>query len=144
MEPADVLRHRSPPGDRERQEQRVQPRVVESLADVLTRADYHALFADRNRGQLRGNSLPFLLAAASAEHDDVADVLDQLSGKPVQVVLAFGQNQRRPARLYDLDYVIENRSIARFVLNEFRVERLELDSCSLHQVELGRTPSAGR
>ncbi len=51
MQSADVLRDRSMPGDRKRQEQGVEPGVVESLADVAARCQEHAILVGWNRGQ---------------------------------------------------------------------------------------------
>jgi len=51
VEPAAVLDERSLPGDRQRQEQRVQAGIVKALADLATSCEQAALLGGRNTRQ---------------------------------------------------------------------------------------------
>ena len=53
VEAAGVLHQRALPRDRQRQEQRVEPRVVEALADVPPRREEQSLLVVRDAAQLR-------------------------------------------------------------------------------------------
>jgi hypothetical protein len=57
MQPACVLHERPLPGDRQREKQRVEARIVEALADVAAGGQDQPLLAGRDRGKLVSGSV---------------------------------------------------------------------------------------
>ena len=71
VQPARVLSDRATPRHGQRQEQRVQARVVESLAHVLARRQDHPPLIGWNRGQSISDGLPLLLAHPRSQDHEV-------------------------------------------------------------------------
>ena len=70
MESARVLRDRASPRDRQRQKQRVQARIVESLSDVFAGGKNDSCFIARDGCQPIGHGLPLLLTHPRSQYDD--------------------------------------------------------------------------
>lgn len=94
MQPAGVLRNGAAPRDGQRQEQRVQARVVKTLADVLARGQDDPGLIPRNRGQAIAERLSVLLALARAQHDQMANALDELVLQAVEMIVALSEHER--------------------------------------------------
>jgi hypothetical protein len=92
MKPAGVLRDRSPPGDRKRQKQRVQTRIVESFANVLASREDDSPFVARDSCETFTDRLPLLLAHASAQHDNMIDARRQLVFEAIEVLISLRQD----------------------------------------------------
>ena len=89
MQPPGVLHQRSAPGNRHGQEQRIQPAIVESLADVTPGRQYEALLIGP-KGVQRVQRLPArLLAHASPEYDQMLGKPTQTIGKEVEMIPAL-------------------------------------------------------
>ena len=77
MQPAGALRDRSSPRDRKRQKQRVQTRIVESLANVFASREDDSSFVARDGRETLVDRLPLLLPAG-AQDDNVIDARRKL------------------------------------------------------------------
>ena len=73
VKPSRILRNRSMRGHRQRQKQCVQPRIIESLADVTASRENDSSFFRGNRGELGGHGFSLFLSHAASQHDDVAN-----------------------------------------------------------------------
>lgn len=71
MKASSVLDQGTPPGDRHREEQRVEARVVEAFADVTARREHEARFIRRNTSEPFQGPAPFLRPGSAAKDDDV-------------------------------------------------------------------------
>lgn len=71
MKTAAVLNERALSRYRHRQEQCIEPRIIESLADVASRREKDALLSVGNRGEFGSDAASFLFAHPPLEHDDV-------------------------------------------------------------------------
>jgi hypothetical protein len=89
MQPAGVLRDRPPPRDRKRQKQRVQTRVVESLANVLASRKDDSPFVTRNGCETLIDRLSLLLAHSGAQDDNVINARRQLVFEVVDVLISL-------------------------------------------------------
>ena len=76
-------------------EQRVQPRVVEALADVPPSREEEPLLVRRDRGELRAHG-PFAFAHPALEHDQVPRDAREPAREVLEVVLALREEDRRP------------------------------------------------
>ena len=110
VQSADVLGNRSAPGNGQRQEQGVQPRVVETFADVSSGGKQYPLLVLGNGRQAGDQSPGFLGPRAAAKHDEVANARRQLGGQAIEMLVAFGQHQGRTAFPHRLHDFIANRS----------------------------------
>jgi len=93
MQPSDVLSNRPSPGDRQRQKQRVQPRIVESLANVLASRQDDATFVQRDSRQPFGRCSPLLLAHSASQHHDMRDAPGECAFETIEVLVTFGQHK---------------------------------------------------
>ena len=94
MKPAGVLDQRSPPRHGKRQEERIQPRVVEALADVASGREDEALLTLRNPGEPLLHGAPLLGAHAASQDDEMSREALQPARQEVQVVLPFREKDR--------------------------------------------------
>ena len=92
MQPARVLRDRSPPRDRKRQKQRVQTWVVKSLANVLAGREDDSPFLPRDGCETVIDRLALLLAHAGAQDHNVINARRQLVFEAVEVLIALRQD----------------------------------------------------
>src|SRR5216684_5533502 len=127
MQPSDVLRNRSPPRDRQRQEQRVQARIVESLSDVFASRQDDATFFPWDGRQPFGLYLSLLLPHSTSKDHDVTNVRGKLTLKTCEVLVAFCEHERRSPVTHGLHDLVGNRSIPGLVINQELVKRLELN-----------------
>ena len=96
MEAPGVLREPTPPRERRRQEKRVEPRVVEPLAEERPGGDERAPLPRRHGGDLGGRGGELLRAEAADELEDVRDAaLAQRGGERGDVVAAVGEDDGR-------------------------------------------------
>ena len=91
MKPAGVLHEGALPGDGHRQEQGIEPRVVESFANVAASGKHESWFVVRDGGQGREGSAPLGRRHASLENDEMASTSLKAVGKVLEMVLALGQ-----------------------------------------------------
>ena len=94
MEPASVLGDRPAPRNRKRQEQRVQPRVVESLAHVLAGCQDDARFLAWDGRQAVCDGLSLLLAQPGAQDHEVAHLLGEPALEAIHVVVPLREHER--------------------------------------------------
>ena len=128
MQPAGVLRDCSSPRDRKRQKQRVQTRIVESLANVLASREDDSPFMARDGCETLIDRLPLLLAHAGAQDDNVINARRQLVFEAVEVLIALRQDQRRTPIANRVDDVLADSSSSRLVVDQLLVERLKFDA----------------
>ena len=77
MQPTGILSKDSAPGNRHGQKQGVEPRIVESLAEIATRRHQDPFLARRNCGQGFGRRPQLPSAHAATENDDILRELRQ-------------------------------------------------------------------
>ena len=128
VQTTDVLRDGAAPGYRQRQKQRIQPRVVETFADVAPRGQQHARLAFRNARELLGRRVQFLGSSAAVQRDHILHMRCQSIGQGLQVLLAFRQEQRGTAIPQSLQNVIADHPIAILIRDQFLIERVKLQS----------------
>jgi hypothetical protein len=120
METAGVLNERALPSDGHRQEQRVEPRIVEAFAYVASGREHQSRFVI---GKLC--EVPEGVAACAArdpamEHDEVWQILAKRLRKPIEMVAPFRQDHHRASlvkqvasvRGYELKPVVVRRNAA--------------------------------
>src|SRR4029453_8959135 len=73
VKPSRILRNRSMPGYRLRQKQRVQPRIIESFADVTASRENDPPFFRGARCQLGGHGFALFLSHSASEHDHLTN-----------------------------------------------------------------------
>ena len=144
MQSARVLCDRAVPGHRQRQEQGVQPRVVEPFADQSSGREQspRLVFGDgRETGDDGGR---FVLPHAAAKNNQMLDAGRQPLGQEIEMLVAFGQYQRRATFVNGLEHVVADELIAGFIRDQFRVQFLKLDSHILGEgSQTGETPWDG-
>ena len=72
---------RALPRDRQREEERVEPRVVEALADVAPGREQESFLVVRDRRELAASRAPRLGAHAALQHDEMAREVSKLAAK---------------------------------------------------------------
>jgi hypothetical protein len=112
VEATGVLHERALPRDRHREEQGVEPTVVEAFPNVATRCEHEPLFVAPLLRTHRAKRTVFLRRHASLEDDHVADVASQLRSEVLEVVASFGQQDRRPASLDRFQDVVEDHLVS--------------------------------
>ena len=115
MQPAGVLGDGSSPRDWKRQKQRVQPRIVESLSDVLASGQDDPCLIARDDCQPIGDGLPLLLAQPRPQHHEVTDARREHALETVEVIVPLREHQRRTAVVHRLHNVVADTTIAQFV-----------------------------
>jgi hypothetical protein len=126
MKPTGILRDGPAPRDGQREEQCIQPRIIEPLTDVLAGGQDDPGRGGRDRRQPVHDGPPLLLAHARSEDNEVPDVRLEVAFEPVQMVVPFRQQQGRPPCANGLEHVLADAPIAGVVLDQLLVERLEL------------------
>lgn len=91
MQSTDVLGDGPAPGHGECYEQRVEPGIVESFADVPPCRDQDALLVWGNAPEALGHASQLLSPHASSKNDHVFHLLAQSSRQFVEVFIAFRQ-----------------------------------------------------
>ena len=127
VQPAGILGDGSAPRHRQRQEQRVQPGIVESFADVSPGGQQHPLFILGNGRQPSDDALQFLPAHAAPQDNQVTDLGRQPLGQAFEVFGAFRQHDGRPAFAHGLHDVLADEPVARLIRDQFIIEVVELD-----------------
>ena len=142
MQAARVLGDRAVPGYRKRQEQRVQPRVVEALADQSPGRKQKPRLILRDGRETRRHGGHLVLGHPAAKNDQMRDAGRKPLGQIIEVLVAFGQHERRPSFANGLEHVIADELIARLIRDQLRVKLLKLNS---HVVGQGsERPKPGR
>ena len=127
VQPARVLRDSAAPRHGKRQEQRVQARIVEALADVPTSGKDDARLIARNGSELLGNGPLPLLARPRAQDDKMTHIGGQQLCKALKMICSFREHERRAAALHGLGHVVADAAVAQLVIDQFPNQRLELD-----------------
>jgi len=125
MKPAHILLQRTLPGDRERQEQCVQTRIIKSLSDVASRRQDHPRFAFRYRFQSLGRQATLFLPHAALQDKYVLSNTCELCLEILEMLRPAGQEQRTASRLDRVDDVIGDHLIPLGMSNERGVDVLD-------------------
>ena len=125
MKPARVLHESALPGDGHSQEQGIEPRVVESFTDVAAGGEDESRLVLRDGCQGHECRAPLGWRHASTENDKVASDPSKEVGKVFQVVLAFGEQDRRAPFGQRARDVSQDEPVAVLVSRQCRVERLD-------------------
>src|SRR5947209_3840132 len=86
VEPAGVLDDRALPGDRHRQQERVQTGIVEAFTDVATGCEHESGLVSRKVSQALERRAPGFDLDPAVTHDDVRYVLAERFGEPFEMV----------------------------------------------------------
>lgn len=89
-----VLDQSSFPGDGKGEEQRVEPDVVESFADVPARGQHQPLLIARDRREFSHDFSPLPGTHSALEDDQVASEFPHPPGQKIEMVLPFRQQNR--------------------------------------------------
>ena len=127
VQPARVLRDGAAPRHGKRQKQRVQARIVEPLSDVPAGGKDDAGLIARNGGKLLGNCPLPLLAQPRAQDDKLTHIGGQLLREAVKMICPLREHERRAAALHALGHVVADAAVAQVVIDQFPIQRLELD-----------------
>ena len=121
MQSARVLNQSALPRHRERQEERIEPSVVEALADVAAGREHEAFLSVgyRRESLLHRATLPRTHTAL--EHDQMPREFSQMIREPLEVILALGQQNRRTALLERLNDIFEDEVVPPLVRGKRRV-----------------------
>ena len=120
-----ILRERSPPCDRHREEQGVKAGVVEPFADIAPRRDQNPLLGVGDLFEPPHDRAALLHAHAAAKEEHVPREPAESLGKTLGVVLARGEHERRTTRFERAQHVVEDHVVARHVLGERPVDMLD-------------------
>ena len=71
--------------------------------------------------------MPLFLAHPTSEHHDVTNARGELAFETLEVLVAFGEYERRSTVTYCLDDLVADRPIPRLVIDQELVVRLEFD-----------------
>ena len=96
VEAASVLDQCPSPRDGQGKEQRVEPRVIEPLADIAAGGQDQPLLGGGDRGESPRGIATLLRAHAAMQHDEMAGKPLQLVGEIPEMVLPLREEDRRP------------------------------------------------
>lgn len=139
VQASDVLRERAAPRDRQREEERVEPAVVEALADIAARGDDHAWHVFGNFGDLTRGECAELVRLAAFQQHDMRDLSAQRIGERVRVRGALGEHKRRAPLGDGGEDVADDLRVSASVGGELRVEILDA-----RRLGRRRNPERGR
>jgi hypothetical protein len=108
VQSARVLDQRSLPRHRQRQKEGVEPSVVEAFADVSAGGEHEALLGVGNRREPLPHHATLPGTHSTLEHDKMSGELLQLIGEILEVILALGQQNRRPPLLERVNDIIQD------------------------------------
>ena len=123
VQASDVLRDPPAPRDGQREEERVEARVIEALAEIGARGQQDARCRVRNRLQPLAHALQFALPHSAAQHDDVLDLVPKHRFEDLQMRPPLRQHHGRAPLLDGGQHVGHNRLVARLVRDDFVDER---------------------
>src|SRR5208282_4248816 len=115
VETTGVLDQGTLPGNRQREEKCVEPRVVEALADVAPGRKHEPFLALRNRCELVLDSAPRPGGHATLEHDKMAGEFLEPGGEVVEVIFPLSKEDRRSSLFERLKDVVQNETVALLV-----------------------------
>lgn len=72
----------------------VQPRIVESLSDVLAGRKDGSCLVPRDSCQSVSDGLPLLLAHPRSQYDEVTNTRDEPILESIEVIVSLGEDQR--------------------------------------------------
>jgi len=107
MQPAAVLNERAFPRNRQRQEQCIEPRIVESLTDVAARRQHQSFFALGYRVELLEGFTLSTRCHPALQDDNVTNKRPQRVSEILDVILSFRQQDRRSPFFQRRDHVID-------------------------------------
>ena len=122
---AGVLDERALPRDGHGQEEGVQPRVVEPLADVASGRQDEALLVARDGGQLRLGLPPCLGGHTALEHHEVTRKASQARGEVLEVVSPLREEDRRSSLLEGANHVVQDELVALAIGGDRGIELLD-------------------
>jgi len=120
-----VLDQSSFPGDGKGEEQRVEPDVVESFADVPARGEYQPFLVARNRREFLHRFFPLPGGHSPLQDDQVAGEFPKTLGQKIEVVLPFRQENRGSAFIKRFQYIIEDEHVAVLVCCKDGIDLLD-------------------
>jgi hypothetical protein len=125
VESSGVLDQRAPPRYGHGEEQGVEPRVVEPFADVAPRGEDEPGLVLRDTGELRCHLSTLARGHASLEHHHMVYKRPEAGRQVLQVVLALGEQDRRPPFLDCLDDVVQDQAVPVLVPSQGGVQSLD-------------------
>lgn len=109
------------PGDRHRQEQRVEPGIIEAFADIAACCKDQALSVVRDM-QCCSGLLAVFCGHAASQHYEISHEWRKSLVKIIEVVLSLCQDDRRTLRLERFQHIIENQIVPPAVLRQSRID----------------------
>src|SRR5262249_34672384 len=119
---SNVLRNRTAPRHRQREKERIQPRIVEALADVFANCENNTLFRKRYAGETLDNCLPLLRAHAATQRHDVSNLTRQNAFKPIKMLVSFRKDDRRLPLTNRFNNFLTDGYVPTLILNQLLVE----------------------
>ena len=120
-----VLHDRPLPRDRHRQEQRVQPGVVEPLTEEAARRQHQPLLPRGHRRQTRHLLAPRLRAKPTVEHDRVRREPPQPRSQHFEVLASLREYHRRSPLHERADDILHDERVARRIRDQRGVHLLD-------------------
>ena len=118
MQAPGVLDQGPLPGNGQRQEERVEPRIVEALADVAPGREQEAFLSRRDGGEPVTHVAAALAPMPPCRTTRCRANGRELAREVLEVVLALGQQDRRAPICEGTDDVVEDHRVARLVLRQ--------------------------
>src|ERR1700694_6016285 len=125
MQPPGVLNQGPLPGDGQRQEERIEPRVVEALANVPASGKQEPFLSGRDGRELLTHVAVGLGSHPSPQHDKMPRKRSKLAREVLEVVPALGQQDRGAPTDESSDDVVEDHRVARLVPRQRAIETLD-------------------
>ncbi len=120
----------------------VSKRIVEPLSDVFASRQDDAPFFPRDGCQPLGLCAPLLLSHSPSQDHDVRNACGKHTLETIEVLVAFGEDERRALVPYGLNDLLADRSIPSLVVDQELIKRLELDpfvrTCDAAGLKRGR------
>ena len=111
VQSSHILSQRPLPGNRHRQEERIEARVIKPLPDAASCRHDEALRLLRH-GQCRVRLLPLGRRLATVQDRDILDESGKAFLQIEKVIFAFGQDDRRSPAFESLEDVVEDEVVA--------------------------------
>ena len=127
MEPAAVLDQCTLPGNRHGEKESVEPRVIETFADIATRRQDEPLGRLRNRPKLVEGTTPLLGRHPASQYDEVSHEPPEFLRKVFEMILSFREQDRRAAFLHRGNDVVDDMPVSGLIARERTVNFLYAD-----------------
>jgi len=124
VQPAGILHQRALPRHRQSEKERVEPRIVEALADVLPGGQHEPLLIRWDCGDSLRHLPALFRTHAASQNYEVPCGGTKLCLKILEMVRPFGEEERRPTVFESIEHVIDDELISRRVSHERPIEIL--------------------